>query len=219
MFYISLLVFSLIYYTGFRKFWFRLDSKKFHWNVFTRVVSTFNALQCVAMTSHVLLNSNWFKLFNLHFEPSIIYTNSLYTFCSYLFVDGLFQLPDLIYDFNFSSFLSIAHHVVGGYGIYLIAEAEMGFFLGWYFAMTEISTPFLNLSWFFRKKVLLKIFYYIFFVSRIVTIPILLAYLWKNSEAINMLIPIHVFMSYYGSYTLVALNSVWFYFLTRKVFC
>jgi len=155
-------------------------------------------------------------MLNLYYKASKYSLDILFQFSYYLFVDGLFQLPDLK-NFSFPLLLSILHHLVGGLGIYMIANNEMGFFLGYYFALTEISTPFLNLSWFFRKDFLFKIFYIFFFSSRIATFPLLLEYLSDNTEYI-MLLPVQQrFMSFYGSYTLIVLNLVWFIFMTKKL--
>ena len=110
-----------------------------YWDSFTRIASTFNALQCI------------YLVYSEYSSPLMDFTyqgnnDFLFIFSSYLFVDGLFQLPDLLTNFSSSLILSIIHHGVGGFSIYLIAESKLVFFLGFYFAMTEISTPFLNLS-------------------------------------------------------------------------
>jgi hypothetical protein len=183
------------------------------WNGFTRVVSTLNALQCVYMVGRNLLNR---KMFDLYYLPDESSNNALFLFSSYLFVDGIFLLPELT-NFNFQLFLSLLHHFIGSFGIYLIAYNEMGFFLGFYFAMTELSTPLLNLSWGFRKPIFLTIFYILFTICRILTIPVLLFYLHINTTSIYTLPPLHSFMCFYGSYTLITLNLIWFIFLTRKI--
>ena len=189
------------------------DRKK--WDTFTRFISSCNALQCSIMVYRVIRNN--LDLSSLYFKPEEYYTNSLFWFAAYLFVDGLFQLPDLYSYFSFSLLLSILHHVVGGFGIYLIAEARMGFFLGFYFAMTEVSTPLLNLSWYYRYKFLFTSFYMVFFLCRIVTIPFLLNYLYQNAEYITTLGTLRSSMCFYASYTLIVLNLIWFIFLTKKV--
>ena len=156
------------------------------------------------------------KMFDLYYVADEASLNTLYAFSSYLFIDGLFILPDFKKT-DVPIILSLLHHFIGGLGIYLIAYNKMGFFLGFYFAMTELSTPLLNLSWFFRRPELLKIFYALFFCSRILTIPILLYYLHTNTVEIGKLNFINSHMSFYGSYLLIALNLTWFIFLTKKV--
>jgi hypothetical protein len=196
-----------------------LIKKRSKWDTFTRIISTFNALQCTYMifivVKNELLRSD---IFSIYYSPTDYYTNTLFIFAGYLFVDGLFCLPDLYTDFSFGLILSILHHVIGGYGIYLIADTKLGFFLGFYFAMTEISTPLLNLSWYYRKDIFFNLFYVFFFMYRIVTIPILLKYLSENAVEISKLDPLRVFMSFYASYALIVLNIIWFLFITQKWF-
>lgn len=184
-----------------------LDRKR--WDSFTRIVSTFNSLQCVYMVYSEYSSSLIDFTYQANRDP-------LFIFSGYLFVDGLFQLPDLYTDFSSGLILSIVHHVVGGFGIYLIANDKLGFFLGYYFALTEISTLFLNLSWFLRTNLTFCIFYFLFIISRISTIPILLNYLSVNSVSIYQLTPLKSFMCFYASYALIALNCIWTIALTSK---
>ena len=221
MFVHSLLLYLSVYIVGFTKYFDYGDDKEKRkkWDTFTRVISSINALQCIFMVYYSYLDvlENGHNLESLMYHPSSFSTNSLFAFSAYLFVDGTFQLLDFKDGFSFGLILSIVHHFVGGLGIYMIAKSEMGFFLGFYFAMTEISTPFLNLSWYYRHNFLLYCFYITFFLSRIYTIPSLLVYLNLNESLLNELHPLQIFMSYYGSYTLILLNCVWFLFLSNKV--
>lgn len=184
------------------------------WDSFTRIISTLNSLSCSYMFFHTFYN--WEnRFFDLHFIGNEYQINSLFWFASYLFVDGIFQLPDLSLDLNLIS--SLFHHFVGSFGIYLIAKTKMGFFLGFYFSMTELSTPFLNLSWAFRKKLLFYIFFFLFTISRILTFPLPLFYLKVNETKLLELIPLYYEMAYYGTYTLISLNFLWFLFLINKI--
>ena len=187
------------------------------WDIFTRIISTLNALNCIYMIYYELFQSppNKLGMLNLYYVASDYSLKTLFQFSHYLLVDGTFQIPDIG---SFQTLLSILHHFVGGIGIYMIADNKMGFYLGFYFAMTEISTPFLNLSWFFRYKRLFLIFYIFFFLSRIVTIPFLLEYLSRNTEYI-LTLPTHQnLMCFYASYALIMLNVIWFIFMTKKLF-
>lgn len=184
------------------------------WDSFTRIISTINALQCVYMVSIEMLNDK--ELFIFEYQAAPYSINSLFLFSGYLCVDGIFQLPDLYTDFSFGLILSIIHHVVGGFGIYLIADARLGFYLGFYFAMTEMSTFFLNISWFYRNYLSFCCFYFLFIFSRIATIPLLLTYLHKNTIPIYQLSSLESFMCFYASYALIALNCIWGIFLTMK---
>lgn len=195
-----------------------LFSQRKKWDTFTRVISTFNALQCILMVVNVIKNELLqSEIFSLYYSPTNYYTNSLFVFAAYLFVDGVFQLPDLYTNFSYGLVLSIAHHLVGCYGIYLIAVTRLGFFLGFYFAMTEISTPLLNLSWYYRNDAFFVLFYVLFLMYRITTIPVLVKYLLDNTSEIYKLDHIRIFMSFFGSYTLILLNIIWFVFITQKV--
>ena len=195
------------------------DKNRKYWDSFTRIISTLNSLQCFYMVYYeiFLASPNSTGMIDLNYLGSEYSLNVLFEFSYYLFVDGLFQIPDLREKFSLSIILSMMHHFVGGLGIYMIADSKMGFFLGCYFAMTEISTPFLNLSWFIREKILFRIFYIFFFLSRIVTIPFLLEYLELNREKIMALSGSQIFMSFYGSHALISLNLIWFVFMTKKM--
>ena len=195
---------------------------RFLWDCFTRLMSTLNAIICCVMVYYELNNK---KLLFIMERTGDFSTYSLLLFASYLFIDGTLQLPDLITKPSFNLILSITHHFVGGYGIYLIGSERKGLFLGVYFAATEISTPLLNLCWYLRKtntdeaytRKLFFIFYILFIMSRIITIPILLYYLNYNAYLISELEPIQEMMVYYGSYTLVLLNTFWFLAITKKI--
>jgi hypothetical protein len=188
------------------------------WDIFTRIISTLNAFQCMYMVARNMFNT---KIFDLLYVADKSSLNSLYLFSTYLLIDGLFIIPDLSqpnkHRQNKQIILSLLHHFVGSLGIYLIASNEKGFFLGFYFAMTEISTPVLNLLFFRKNTFLLKLFYYLFILCRIITIPILLIYLHFNKSQILNLSFLNYFMSFYGSYALITLNLIWFYFLRKKV--
>lgn len=182
---------------------------------FTRIVSTINALQCIRLTYLTLQIRPIGNISDLYYVADEQFLDSLFLFSSYLFIDGIFLFSD--FQYNFSFLLSVLHHFVGSIGIYLIASNRMGYFLGFYFAMTELSTPLLNLSWVFRKKYLFLSFYVSFIFCRILTIPLLLVYLSNNSSSLYTLHPLHSFMSFYGSYTLIFLNVVWFLLITKKI--
>jgi len=150
---------------------------------------------------------------------------SLYWFAAYLFVDGVFYIPTLIHKPNFQTVMSMLHHFVGGLGIYLIAHEQLALGLGLYFAGTEVSTPLLNLSWVlytYKIKNLFAyiefgIFYSVFIIARIFTIPILVKYLIYNHDNIQTLTGVKFVLAYYGSGTLALLNITWSIMLTLKI--
>ncbi|MBY9021990.1 MAG: hypothetical protein KGD67_13120, partial [Candidatus Lokiarchaeota archaeon] len=91
-------------------------NKIYWWNIFTRIISTINAVQCVY---NVLYINYYLKdVFDINSEVTIEGLNTLYWFASYLFVDGIFSLPDIITKPEISGLTSLIHHFVGGYGIY-----------------------------------------------------------------------------------------------------
>jgi len=183
---------------------------KEYWNKFTRLMSCINAIQCTCM----VLFAETASMYDIYYVAEESSLKSLFFFASYLFVDGTFQILD---EWNLNLMLSVLHHFVGGLGIYIIVNMQMGFFLGYYFAMTEISTIFLNFAWFYRKRFTLIIFYVSFTICRILSIPFLFEFLKSNAEDISFLTPFHYNMVYYGSYTLTILNFIWFILLTKKI--
>lgn len=192
------------------------------WDIFTRLSSTYNACRCVYMVIPLVvsgkLNSYNYLFYSGDGDDDVI--NALYCFAAYLMVDVMFI--DL---YNSTNLLSILHHVVGGFGIYLIADNRMGLWLGIYFAWTEISTPLLNLSYFLYKYniknrltyIVFGMFYLIFFIARILTIPLLINYLYINSNNIGTLDLTKYIMAYGGSGTLMLLNTIWFVMLSKKL--
>ena len=194
---------------------------RYRWDCFTRIMSTFNALQCCYMSYYVICNNVGIWKFTQNIGD--LETRSLLCFASYLAVDGILQLPDLMRSFSPSLVLSIIHHFVGGYGIYSIGVRKIGLFLGVYFALTEISTPLLNLSWWCHKNklkykyVVFVSFYILFTIFRILSIPLLYLYVTMNSEYIFNLVGEPYILGIYGTLALVTLNSIWFLMLTKKI--
>ena len=202
----------------------KLLDDKYVWDVFTRVISTINSIQCLFIVLSTLWDyDNYYN--HLNYVGSPYLTNGLYWFSTYLFVDVAFMLPQSIQNFTVSEFTSVAHHLVGGLGIYLIASQSIALGLGMYFALTEISTPLLNLSWFLyvnkikneMSKWVFVGFYVMFGVARIVTIPLLLGYIRYHKDAINQMNLLNYCMIYGGSWTLMGLNCIWFAMLTIKL--
>ena len=185
--------------------------------VFTRLISTVNAIQCVIGVMSVELLH--YKSLDYQGNNSLIYT--LQFFYVYLFTDGVFLLVN-----NEISVSSLLHHFVGGIGIYLMVKQRMGLGLGIYFAFTEISTPLLNLAWWFYinkvnnilSRAVFFLFWVVFTLSRILTIPLLWYYIDMNTYLVKELSIVNWVMVYGGSLTLISLNIVWFVMLTKKIF-
>jgi hypothetical protein len=194
-------------------------------SIFTRITSTINSSICVYIVYHGITKYSIDTLYDLDWSGDTTIVNGLTAFWSYLFVDGVFYL---ITDGIGKSdvFLSLLHHFVGGAGIYFISTERRGIGLGLYFSMTELSTPLLNLSWYFYSRkiknrlssTVFGLFYLVFTLARIPTIIFLWRYIKMNKEIINNnLSPLHYGMVYGGSYTLMCLNIIWFLMLTWKI--
>lgn len=202
----------------------RIIHREDYWNFFTRIGSTVNAIACIYTVILVMQSSDHNKYYNLFEVGDDYVVNSFYWFVAYLFVDGLFHLPSIILHPSAQSFLSLIHHFVGGLGIYLIANKRLGMGLGVYFAWTEVSTPLLNLSWIlytYQIKniftyIIFGLFYAVFLMARILTIPILINYIFLNYENIHTLTWSEYIMAYGGPGTLASLNIIWSIMLTKK---
>ena len=200
-----------------------LTKKRKIWESAAQTGSTVNALQCIYMVVTTLISLNRLEYYDLVYSGNDYVIKSLYWFAAYLFVDGIFHLPNILSTPNLHGFTSILHHFVGGLSIYMIAKRRMGLGFGLYFAGTEISTPLLNLSRVLYKVknnvtyIVFGLFYCTFFTARIVTVPLLIRYIKFNRDVINRLEITDQIMIYGGSGILALLNIIWFIMLTRKV--
>lgn len=181
--------------------------------------SMINSLQCIYMAFYYFDNN----YLNLLYIGNDYVVNSLFWFASYLFVDGLFKIKTVFTNCDTKELTSLLHHFVGGLGIFMIAYSRKGLGLGIYFAFTELSTPFLNISWlaythnYKHTKWLFLLFYITFILSRIITIPFLFYYLLYNQELIDELVWYDYSMVYGGCLTLILLNIIWFIMLSRMI--
>lgn len=181
-----------------------------------KILSTYNAINCIKLI--FLINKQCIE-FLYPGTDNII--DGMYLFAAYLLVDGTANLLTVKKKDN-AAITSIIHHFVGGVGIFLIAYLQIGIGLGLYFAFTEISTPLLNLSWLLhandiKVKQVFILFFYIFFISRILTIPILLIYIYHNiTNILQMSWPICI-MTYVASGIVSSLNIVWYVMLSKKM--
>jgi len=178
-----------------------------------------NALQCVYMVFYYFESD----YLNLLYTGKDYVINSLFWFSSYLFIDGFFKVKSVITICDTKGITSLLHHFVGGLGIFMIAYNRKGLGLGIYFAFTELSTPFLNISWlahlhnYKHTKILFLLFYITFALCRIITIPWLLYYLVRNYSLIETLPWYDYSMVYGGCLTLILLNIIWFVMLTKMI--
>ncbi len=199
-------------------------NEKYSWELFTRGISIHNSINCIWLIYHYII-PNYKSYYDLNYigDPDLI--NGLYMFTAYLLVDGLFYLPQFMYNPSVQILTTILHHFVGGIGMYLIANQGRGLGLASYFALTEISTPLLHISWVLYTnkitniftKTIFGLFYLVFGLVRICTIPILLHYIYTNKVLIASETLINYCMVYGGSGTLICLNLWWYKQLTLKL--
>ena len=192
---------------------------KEYFEIFTRLMSTWNALWC----SYYAISNLNYNYLDLNYIGTSGLIDGLKNFYKYLFIDGVFHLSTTIQEPTRGNILGLVHHWVGGYGIYLIATERRGLGLGIYFLMTEISTPLLNLSWYLyinkiEGKNVFWLFWAVFGLVRVVTIPVLMYYLIHNRGLISGLGWVHLIMTVGGSLVLTKLNLTWFTMITRKVY-
>lgn len=214
-FFIKLLLIFIIYANS----WSLTKNNKTHRELINAIFSILNALQCVYMVFYYFDNN----YLNLLYTGNEYVVNSLFWFASYLFIDGSFKVKSVITNCDTKGITSLLHHFVGGLGIFMIAYNRKGLGLGIYFAFTELSTPFLNLSWlahshnFKYAKLLFILFYITFLLCRIVTIPWLIYYLIHNYSLIETLPWYDYSMVYGGCLTLIFLNIIWFIMLSKMI--
>lgn len=194
---------------------FESYKERYLWDCFTRICSSINAIFCITF---VLSNLNY-DFYDFYYVRNYDLISSLYMFSAYLFVDGLLQFPIKT---NVHEITSVLHHFVGGIGIYMMAERQIGLGLGLYFGATELSTPLMNISWLLytngiKSKFIFGSMYITFFVSRILTIPFLLKYLYINYHTILKSGFTNFILAYFGSTILILLNLTWFIMLTKKI--
>ena len=198
--------------------------QKYLWELFTRGISICNSVNCIWLVYNYAI-PNYKLFYDLNYGETPHFINGLYLFSAYLLIDGLFYLPEFIYTPSIQMLTTILHHFVGGIGIYVIAYQNRGIGLAAYFALTEISTPLLHVSWvLYTKKInnkfsktIFALFYLVFGLARICTIPVLIHYLYINSDLISNESSFHYWMVYIGSGTLICLNLLWYTLLTSKV--
>ena len=197
---------------------FSPDRRK--WDIFTRIVSTYNAVQCVVSVTTVWLMEWWspqyYPITHIYYVPSENAINALHSFAAYLLIDGFFQIA-VTTEWSPNDILMLLHHLLGCWGIWTLAELRMGYFLAFYFALTELSTPALNWSWWNRDKQSFQIFFILFVTSRILTLPWLWNYLSDNSIYIGYHPWLQQFLAYGASATIAFLNIVWTIGLTVKL--
>jgi hypothetical protein len=125
----------------------------------------------------------------------------------------------------------LLHHLIGGGGIYGIWKTGHVWFIGLMFMFTEISTIWLNLSWFLLKQkersphalthvafVLAGVMLLLtFFIGRILGGAAIWYYLYDVRYEISMIPVWQAIYIYLGSATITSLNCYWFVKLIAKL--
>ena len=138
-----------------------------HYNI--RIISSIHCFFCVMISSIFLLN---------------LIDNNFYLNSIYLISPGYFIL-DFFYLIFFSpqsklTYCYYFHHIISLTGIYFGIDYPIYLARG---LLTELSTPFLNISWYLKKKKYTKyiiyhinliILYILFFICRIVNLSIMI---------------------------------------------
>jgi len=223
--------------------WFNLD--RVWWDSFTRVISTINALICfyvTVVTVELSSDQAWMQFYYRGNDE----TRQLFMFMpAYLFVDGTFQVIDLIETsknsrtgrtdrsdrsykwLTLDNAVGLIHHGVGSLGMWMIISTCRAYAVGLYYAATELSTPFLNLSWGLNKAKVKDIrlsaafclFALFFFIFRIASIPVLHEFIDDNWSHIYELPLTQYIMIVWGTRCLTILNLFWFYQIVKKILC
>lgn len=122
--------------------------------------------------------------------------------------------------------LYLAHHIVGGFGVFMYWHIQIGLFVAVMFELTELSTVFLNITWYLNKTDRRGFFFKImgiclllsFFVTRIYGGCVIYYYLYYHNEKLYQLYSLWQFCYLYGAVTIVfLLNLYWFWKLVEKL--
>lgn len=199
------------------------DKFKYYWGLYTRVISTISALYTISGVYYAYkYEDHWLTFFAVNNNTSryIISWMPLY-----LFVDGIFEIPILFIYPNIHNLLVVLHHFIGGMGMYYLLNENKGYYIAIFFAGTELSTPFLNLSWLmlqFKINNILStgiflIFFTTFLIARIIPIPFLAYYLYYNIAYIIDMNAYYQIMIFGGSLFITCLNLKWTGQIYRRI--
>lgn len=195
---------------------------------FSRIISAIHACIVVIIPIITVMNYTTTEMVRSDFETSWRYviTANHYIMVSYLIVDFFFA-----WSFGITV-MEIFHHIIGGLGMYGFIYYDIYHWLGLYFSLTEISTPFLNICWFYlhlRYKHIKQdvgyvfyfstaILYILFMAVRIFPIPLITILVFEDLDNIRNYPLGCIFMIFFGTGTLFILNIIWMYKLTESIF-
>jgi len=205
---------------------------KMYWNHYTRVMSTIHAVGCVILSViYIYLHYPNFLEFDFNrIDDSAC--KLMFITCawmvSYLLIDLLFMITEKTED---NPGMWIIHHVLGIIGMFCFAYYGILGYKGIYYALTEVTTIFINISWFMIKsksneKGLGKIIFLIlgglawllWLIVRVGGIPILIWLVIRDFDLIVELSIFEIFMVFIANPIIYLLNVIWFFKLTLVVF-
>lgn len=210
----------------------RKELYKLYWNISTRILSTIHALGCV------ILSLNYTQLYYPDFF--LFYFNQInkdaethmFVMCawiiSYFFIDSVFMYSENTED---NYMMWIIHHTVGALGMFCFAYYKCIAYNAIYYAITEITTIFINISWLLIKtnsnqncigRFLLNVFggisWVLWLIIRVLGIFYLMYLTYINYYLIIRQSPLAIFMVFTANTIMCIMNLIWFYKLTRVVF-
>lgn len=193
-----------------------------------KICSLVHATLTTFMVTYYILNTNHeethpiyrFRDPNDHTLMDVVLYNSI----AYVFYDLWFLIENYP---NFFDYTIVGHHILMSVGLISNAYTKYSPFLTALLLFSELSTPFLNMRWFFfkrnltnRKRYLVNglLLWLSFFVGRVLTIPFCLYVHYNSLHKYGALMS---FTEYYMyplmSIFLCVVNVYWFSLLTKKV--
>jgi len=205
------------------------------WNTYTRAMSTLHSIIIISVSFYIiyLFKDNPYELLNLEFpnkHPNEIiyieYTNIFMLF--YLLVDCLFLISE---DTESNKISTLIHHLVGIAGMFCFINWNNMVYNSLYYSLTELTTIFLNMSWFMIKAKYNKgrftlflfgfntiILWVMWLIIRLGGSILLFNQLYVDYFKILNLSPVPIFMIVVGNTTVSLLNIYWFFKLTYKIY-
>lgn len=198
------------------------------WKYTSKIISIFHASVVVSMSIRIIFMAPEVVYYNENID--IIYPNLFSdvrminaTMFGYLFFDFLTLI---IINSDENSFQTLIHHLIGGISMIEFYRIKSVYWNSLYYAITEFSTIFLHLTWFFLKTNSSKISITIlggltwlsFFIIRILGGIWLLLNVYMHAEDVKQNLS---FMNYvffvYANLFVVMLNFYWFWKLTMSL--
>jgi len=217
-----------------------------YWNVFTRVISIYHAIIITYFAINTITSyyyfietcrssncSLFYKVLNYAKYPIIppgieYFRRATYFMISYLITDSIYVV---IMRTEKDIWGTITHHVIGGIGMFFFSYRDRFYFNGVYYMLTEVTTPFLNISWIFihlhwNKNIIGRItlnlsgiITWILFLCVRVLGSIWLLYMIVYN--INILLTYEtweIFVAVSFNPVICGLNWFWFYKLSKLIF-